>query len=223
MWSYYTTLLLTSGLHRYEEYKLLLCCRISISLAILSKIFIQISYFFLRVMQENKRGCFFLNTVYKWEAARNGNCLSRMVAIFSYPTCIRRSCQEAFPSVYCHNAWCGRTRMMCLSDGEKNLKMRLLVLIEYTNVTDRRTDRHRTTAYAALMHSLARQKRPLSAAAAAAAAAVVWFCLSRMFPGGNPQWRRVRRSLWYAFSHLLSRRYLQSRGYGGRRRYLFGL
>jgi len=38
--------------------------RISISLAILSEIFIEIGYFFSRVMQENKSVCFFLNTVY---------------------------------------------------------------------------------------------------------------------------------------------------------------
>ena len=35
-----------------------------LELAILTEIFIQIGYFFLRVMQENKSGCFFLNTVY---------------------------------------------------------------------------------------------------------------------------------------------------------------
>ena len=47
-----------------KEYKLFLSCLISISLAILSEIFIQTGYFFLRVMRENKSGCFFLNTVY---------------------------------------------------------------------------------------------------------------------------------------------------------------
>jgi len=41
-----------------------LCCWISISLAIFSEILIQIGYFFLRVMQENKSGCLFLNTAY---------------------------------------------------------------------------------------------------------------------------------------------------------------
>jgi len=40
--------------------------------------------------------------------------------------------------------------MVWLPDGEKNLKIRLFVLTEFTNVTDRRTDgqrdRHRMTA-----------------------------------------------------------------------------
>jgi len=46
---------------------------------------------------------------------------------------------------------------MWLSDGEKKLKIHLFVLTEYTNVTDRRTDRRRTTAQDALMHSIAWQ------------------------------------------------------------------
>ena len=37
--------------------------------------------------------------------------------------------------------------------------LHLIILAQYTNVTDtRRTDRHRTTAQAAIMHSIARQK-----------------------------------------------------------------
>ena len=57
-----------------------------------------------------------------------------------------------FPSEYCHAVgfvkkieWLGY-----LSDGEKILKIRLFVLTEFTNVTDRQTDRqtvrHRMTA-----------------------------------------------------------------------------
>ena len=42
-----------------------------------------------------------------------------------------------------------------ISDGDKILKIRLLVLTQYRNVTDsktdRQTDRHRRTAWAALM------------------------------------------------------------------------
>jgi len=39
--------------------------RISISLAILPEFFIHIGYFFLKVMQENKRGCFYKHTLIK--------------------------------------------------------------------------------------------------------------------------------------------------------------
>ena len=54
--------------------------------------------------------------------------------------------------------------MVWLPDGEKSLRMCLLVSTQYTNMTDRqtdrRTDRHRhpTTASTALMRSIARQK-----------------------------------------------------------------
>jgi len=58
-----TTVLLTSGLHRSSKKHLrriqIYAIKISISLAILSESFIQIGYFFLRVMQENISGYFF--------------------------------------------------------------------------------------------------------------------------------------------------------------------
>ena len=63
-----------------------------------------------------------------------------------------------FPSEYRNPVWCGKTRMMGLPDGEKILKICLFVLTWSTNVTDRHTQRHRMTAMAAHMRSIARQK-----------------------------------------------------------------
>jgi len=48
---------------------------------------------------------------------------------------------ERFLSEYCHKVWCGNTRMVCPTDGEKLTKICLFVSAEYTNVTDTRTDR----------------------------------------------------------------------------------
>ena len=39
-----------------------------------------------------------------------------------------------------NNPWCSKTRMMVLSDGERISMIRSAVLIQYTRVTDRRTD-----------------------------------------------------------------------------------
>jgi len=44
-----------------------------------------------------------------------------------------------FPSEYRHPVWYGKTRMVCLPDGEKFSKISLFVLAQLTNVTDRRT------------------------------------------------------------------------------------
>ena len=44
---------------------------------------------------------------------------------------------------YCHTIWCGKTKMVCLPDGENSLMTRLAV---YQRLTDGRTDRHLATA-----------------------------------------------------------------------------
>ena len=50
---------------------------------------------------------------------------------------------RGFPSEYRYPVWHGKTRMAWLTDGEKILKICLFVFTQLTNVTDRRTDRHR--------------------------------------------------------------------------------
>ena len=48
--------------------------------------------------------------------------------------------------------------MVWLPDGKKILNICVFVSTEYINMMDRQTDRHRMTAQAVLMHSIARQK-----------------------------------------------------------------
>ena len=46
-----------------------------------------------------------------------------------------------FPSEYCHPVWCGITRMVGLSDGEKILRICVTVYTQYRRVMDGQTDR----------------------------------------------------------------------------------
>jgi len=75
------------------------------------------------------------------------------IAIFAYPTCIRRPLSE-----YCHDVWYGKTtcKMVWLPDGETNLEGMFIRFDRFTNVTDGRTD----TAWPhwPRLHSIARQK-----------------------------------------------------------------
>ena len=67
------------------------------------------------------------------------------IAISAYKTCIR--CPHSggppfggFPSQYYYAAWHRKTRMVWLPDGEKILKICLVILTQSTNVTDTHTD-----------------------------------------------------------------------------------
>jgi len=65
------------------------------------------------------------------------------IATSVYPTCTRHSHSGDFHRNITITT--GIEKLEWFGFGEKNLKIRLLVLTEFMNVTDGRTDRHRTT------------------------------------------------------------------------------
>ena len=65
------------------------------------------------------------------------------IAIFAYPTCIRRPPLGGFPSEYCHDVWRGKTKMVWLPDGEK---IRRYLRFDRMYERDGRTDGETYTA-----------------------------------------------------------------------------
>ena len=62
---------------------------------------------------------------------------------------------------YCHNVWCGDTRMVWLPDGERSSSITSAVLTEYRHVTDEKTDTQHTTQHSVryAQHSAGINKR----------------------------------------------------------------
>jgi len=78
----------------------------------------------------------------------------RISQIFHTPCILRPA--EGVPSELGIGAGDQKTTMMGLPGRERSLTNSSAVWVQYTNVTNRRTDRHRATAKTELTHSIAR-------------------------------------------------------------------
>jgi len=74
-----------------------------------------------------------INSEIKRDIGRKSLCYTP----FAFDASFRR-----YPSKYCHDVWCRKTRMPWLPDGEKIWKICLFFSTESTNVTDRHTHTH---------------------------------------------------------------------------------
>jgi len=71
---------------------------------------------------------------------------SSRIAFFAYPMHLHSMPPLwGFPSEYPQPVWYEKTRMVWLPDGEKIMMIRLFVLTQLTNVTDRQTHTHTHT------------------------------------------------------------------------------
>jgi len=93
---------------------------------------------------------------HRWQHAMKLD-IDRKQRYFSYSTCTRRPSYGGSKSKYCHEIWCGKTKLAWLPDGEKNDDM--TTRFDAVSERDEQTDGHRTTAWEAFMHSIARQQK----------------------------------------------------------------
>ena len=84
------------------------------------------------------------------------------IAKFSTPPMYFAPMLKGFPCNWVSALGVKKTKMIGLSGRERSLTISSAVWIQYTNVTDRQTDRHRTTAKTALTHSVARYNTSLA-------------------------------------------------------------
>ena len=87
--------------------------------------------------------------VYSVETAGTKARYRLRIAIYAYPTCIRRPALGEFPLEYCYAVWHEKTKVVWLPDSEKNyddIFIRFDTTHERDRHTDTDTDRRRMTA-----------------------------------------------------------------------------